>query len=238
MTRGRRRSLLLALLTTALSASANTQTADAQEAAGANLDFGLTLIGVAIAVIAALILKPVIARIRERMLKLRFRQRMHRALANVGPQALHDFLLPGAYGGLTRIDHAVMAGGSIVCIRAKQLRGRIANDLRDSQWEIEHADSRHRFLNPVIQNEGRAEALRRLVPDVPVRSLIVVDGPVTYARDVYEHVIPLAELSGFLDTLRKGATDAQNDDAWRKIRSAALTDPESRKDFAAQLSFG
>ena len=240
MTRGRRRSLLLALLTSGLSASANTQTADLPGATAASLDVGLTLISIAVVLIATLVLMPLIARTRDRIHKLRFRQRMHGALARTSADALHDFLLPGAYGGLIRIDHAIMTPAGVVCIRTKQLRGRILTDLRDSQWEVSDGESSHRFLNPVIQNDGRAAALRRIVPDVPVHSLIVLDGPCDFDRGTHENVVPTPELKAFVEALPPmPLTDGQTvDDAWLQIRSAALTDPESRKDFAAQLSFG
>ncbi len=228
-------------MTSALSASANTQTTDLPAASGANLDFGLTLISVAVVLIATLILKPAVARTRERILELRFRQRMHRTLSRTsGADALHDFLLPGAYGGLIRIDHAIMTPAGIVCIRSKQLHGRILTDLRDSQWEVSAGASRHRFLNPVIQNDGRAEALRRVVPDMPVHSLIVLDGACAFDRDTHEHVIPTEELAAAIDRLPPlpNTETHATDEAWLKVRAAALTDPESRKDFAAQLSFG
>ena len=240
MTRGRRRSLLLASLTSGLSASANTQTADLPGASAANFDVGVTLIGIAVVLIATLVLMPLIAQIRDRIHRLRFRRRMHRELARTSADALHDFLLPGAYGGLIRIDHAIMTPAGVVCIRTKQLRGRILTDLRDSQWEVSDGETTHRFLNPVIQNDGRAAALQRIVPDIPVHSVVVLDGPCDFDRDTHENVVPTLELKAFVDVLppMPPADGHAINEAWLQIRSAALTDPESRKDFAAQLSFG
>jgi len=34
--------------------------------------------------------------------------RIRRALEARSPDVLHDFILPGAYGGLTKIDHAIL----------------------------------------------------------------------------------------------------------------------------------
>ena len=38
--------------------------------------------------------------------------RIRRALDSRSPDVLHDFILPGAYGGLTKIDHAMMTAWS------------------------------------------------------------------------------------------------------------------------------
>jgi hypothetical protein len=34
--------------------------------------------------------------------------RIRRALSKRSPDVLHDFILPGAYGGLAKIDHAIL----------------------------------------------------------------------------------------------------------------------------------
>ena len=43
--------------------------------------------------------------------------RIRRALAQRSPDVLHDFIIPGAYGGLAKIDHAILTAGGILCIQ-------------------------------------------------------------------------------------------------------------------------
>ena len=84
---------------------------------------------------------------------------------------LHDFIIPGAYGGLAKIDHAILTSGGILCIQTKHFNGIVFGDEDEAQWTNVDGVRRQRFLNPVIQNEGRARALRQVVPDVPVPTI-------------------------------------------------------------------
>ena len=49
--------------------------------------------------------------------------RIRRALDRRSPDVLHDFILPGAYGGMTKIDHAILTAGGILCIQTKHYNG-------------------------------------------------------------------------------------------------------------------
>ena len=49
--------------------------------------------------------------------------RIRRALEKKSKDVMHDFLLPGAYGGIARIDHAIMTAGGILCIQTKHYNG-------------------------------------------------------------------------------------------------------------------
>ena len=49
--------------------------------------------------------------------------RMRRVLHARSKDVLHDFILPGAYGGLVEIDHAILTAGGILCIQTKHYNG-------------------------------------------------------------------------------------------------------------------
>jgi hypothetical protein len=96
--------------------------------------------------------------------------RVRRALARRSPDVLHDFILPGAYGGLAKIDHAILTAGGILCIQTKHFNGIVFGSEDEAQWTNVDGVHRRRFLNPLIQNEGRTRALQNVVPDVLANS--------------------------------------------------------------------
>lgn len=163
--------------------------------------------------------------------------RIRRALEARSVHVLHDFILPGAYGGLTKIDHALLTAGGILCIQTKHYNGIVFGGADEPQWTNVDGTRRHRFLNPRIQNEGRTRALQNVVPDVPVASVIVFTGSVEFPTPPPKDVIRVANLDSFIAKFVFGPSKVEDwDAAWLTVKSAALTDEASRKDLQAQIA--
>jgi hypothetical protein len=163
--------------------------------------------------------------------------RMRHALESRSPDVLHDFILPGAYGGLVKIDHALMTAGGILCIQTRHYHGLVFGSEDEPQWTNVDGTKRRRFLNPLIQNAGRAKALQNVVPDVPVASLVVFTGNVDFPTPPSANVIRIGQLESFIAKFVFGPSKVKDWDAvWLTVRSAALTDDASRKDLQAQIA--
>ena len=164
--------------------------------------------------------------------------RIRRALEARSKDVLHDFMLPGAYGGIARIDHAIMTAGGILCIQTKHYNGIVFGEADEPQWTNVDGVTRRRFLNPLIQNEGHTRALQKIIPDVPVANLVIFTGSVEFTSAPPKNVIRVAQLESFIAKFVFGPIKVEDWDAvWMTLQSAALTDAETRKDHAAQLSF-
>ncbi len=165
-------------------------------------------------------------------------RRIRRELKSRSKDVLHDFMLPGAYGGIAKIDHAVMTAGGILCIQTKHYNGIVFGDPDEPQWTNVDGATRRRFLNPLIQNEGRTRALQKIVPEVPVANLVVFTGSVEFTSAPPKNVIRVGQLESFIAKFVFGPSKVEDWDAvWMTVKSAALTDDATRKDHAAQLSF-
>ena len=162
--------------------------------------------------------------------------RIRRALEARSPDVLHDFILPGAYGGLTKIDHAILTAGGILCIQTKHYNGIILGAAEVPQWTNVDGSLRRRFLNPLIQNEGRTRALQNVVPDVPVANVVVFTGKVDFPTLPPKNVIRIGALDSFIAKFVFGPSKVKDwDAAWLTVKSAALTDEATRKDLQAQI---
>jgi hypothetical protein len=222
-------------------------TASAQQAADqtslvtgvTNIGPGLAIVAIAAGLILTLILRPSIAAAARTLTETLGRRRIGRILRARSSNVLDNFILPGAYGGLTRIDHAILTSGGILCIQTRHYNGIVFGEPDDAQWSHVSGGQRRKFLNPQIQNEGRAAALRKVVPDVPVANLVVFTGHVQFTTTRDKNVVRLSELEAFIARFEFGPCKVSDWDAvWMTVQSAALTDLDSQKDFAAQLSFG
>jgi len=166
------------------------------------------------------------------------RWRLQRALRKLSPDVLHDFILPGAYGGLAKIDHAVMTAGGILCIQSKHYNGVVFGAADEAQWTNVDGTRRRRFLNPLIQNEGRSRALQKVVPDVPVANLVVFTGSVEFTSAPPKNVIHTRNLESFIAKFVFGPSKVEDwNSAWLTVKSAALTDAGARKDLQSQVLF-
>ena len=199
---------------------------------------GMFIIATAAALLITLLFRASathVARVlTQRIGKHRIRKILHIRSANV----IEDFILPGAYGGLTRIDHAVLTSGGILCIQTKHYNGIVFGEPSEPQWTNVDGIHRRKFLNPLIQNEGRSKALQNVVPEVPVANLVVFTGAVQFTSVLEKNVIHIRDLNTYISKFVFGPCKVKDWDAvWMTVQAAALTDDESRKDFAAQLSF-
>ena len=98
--------------------------------------------------------------------------------------------------------------------------------------------TRRRFLNPLIQNEGRTRALRNIVPEVPVANLVVFSGNVEFPNPLPANAIHVDRIDSYIAKYVFGPSMVADGDAvWMRVTAAILSDDASRRDFNAQLSF-
>ena len=165
--------------------------------------------------------------------------RIRTALAKRSKDVMHDVILPGAYGGLAKIDHAILTAGGILCIQTKHFNGIVFGGENEAQWTNVDGVHRRRFLNPLIQNEGRTRAMQKIVPDVPVENLVIFTGSVEFTSAPPRNVIHVRDLESYVAKHVFGPSKIEDWDAvWLTVNSAVLRDADTRKDFSAQISFG
>jgi hypothetical protein len=205
---------------------------------------GITNVGPAaflFTIAGALLLTLIFRSVASHMMRVVTRHigtmRIRRVLRARSADVLHDFILPGAYGGLIKIDHAILTAGGILCIQTKHYDGIVFGEHDEPQWTNVDGTLRRRFLNPLIQNEGRTRALQRVVPEVPVDNLVVFTGKVDFPTPPPKNVIRVEQLDSFIAKHVFGPSKVKDwDAAWLSVKSAALTDEASRKDLQAQIA--
>jgi hypothetical protein len=204
-----------------------------------NIGPGLTIIAVAVALLFTLLFRAPVTELIRLITEKIGRRRVTGILNAKSSSVLSDFILPGAFGGLTRIDHAFLTSGGIICVQTKHYNGIIFGDPDEPQWTNVDGAQRRKFLNPLIQNEGRGKALQKAVPSVPVANLVVFTGAVQFTSERDKNVIHVRELETYIAKHVFGPSKIKDWDAvWLTVLSAVLADEDSRKDFQSQVSFG
>lgn len=203
-----------------------------------NVGPAMIVIAIACALLLTLVFRASATRV-ARFITAEFgKRRIRRILLQKSRDVLDDFILPGAYGGLTKIDHAILTSGGIICVQTKHYNGIVFGGPVEPQWTNVDGVHRRKFLNPMIQNEGRTKALQKVVPKVPVANLIVFTGSVQFTSPLEKNVIHVRDLNSYIARFVFGPCKIKDWDAvWLTVKAAALTDEETRKDLSAQLSF-
>lgn len=210
-----------------------------------DVDTGITSVGpamfvftIAAALLLTLIFRSTASHFSSFVTKKIGRFRIQRALRSRSNDVLHDFLLPGAYGGIAKIDHAIMTAGGILCIRTVHYNGMVSGGEDEAQWTNVDGVSRRRFLNPLIQNEGRRRALQQVMPEVPVANLVIFSGKVEFTSEMPKNVIHVDALESFISKFIFGPSKIDDWHAvWLSLQAAILKDDADYKDFAAQIGF-
>jgi len=230
----------LGLFANSMLYAANNQEAGTEIATGlSNIGPALLLISVASALLLTLLFRSAVTRLLQCATVEIGKRRVSRVLARKSDSVLHDFILPGAFGGLTRIDHAILTSGGILCIQTKHCNGIVFGGANEPQWTNVDGIQQRKFLNPQIQNEGRSKALQSVLPGVPIANLVVFSGSVQFTSARENNVIHVRELASYIDKFVFGPSKIDDWDAvWLTLNAALLVDEASRKDFHAQLSLG
>jgi hypothetical protein len=196
------------------------------------------IIAVAVILLSSLLLRGSASRLSRFLSRKAGQRRIRRALRRRSRDIHEDFILPGAYGGLTRIDYAVLTSGGILCIQTRHCSGIVFGGDEEPQWQNVDGTRRRKFLNPLIQNAGRTKALQNVVPNVPVANLVVFTGSVQLRAVKSRSVIHVRDLDSYISKFVFGPCRVKDWDAvWFTVKAAALTDETTRRDFRAQLSF-
>ncbi|HYQ90535.1 MAG TPA: nuclease-related domain-containing protein [Candidatus Competibacteraceae bacterium] len=159
-----------------------------------------------------------------------------RVLNRLGEAALHDIILPDGRGGLTQIDHLVLTQAGLLVVETKNYTGQVLGQPQDSKWTQRLGKRTFTFQNPLRQNYLHLQALKTLVPTVPLQGRVAFTDAARFPKGIPEGVSALSTLKTDLKTWLKGTTEASAlQDAWTRIKAVARTDRETGKAHLAAL---
>ena len=193
-------------------------------------------IPVFLALFAILVL--ITPRVRGKLGERRVAQWLARSIEG---EALHDVILPDHRGGLTQIDHLVKTRTALLIIETKNYRGRIYGRANDAQWTQRLGRRSHPFQNPLRQNHAHVEAVKALLPGVPIVGRVVFTGTAAFPQGVPAGISTLRslaeELSAELGPASPPAARRTDLDlAWAKLKAQADQSPEARKSHRQGLA--
>jgi hypothetical protein len=110
--------------------------------------------------------------------------------------------------GTTQIDHILITQNGIIVIETKHYSGWLFANEKQKQWTQVLFKVKHRFQNPLIQNNKHVLAVQQLLDFIPkeqVQGLVVFTGDAQFKTEIPESVIHLHQLEAYADNINFGS---------------------------------
>ncbi|MBF0334694.1 MAG: NERD domain-containing protein [Alphaproteobacteria bacterium] len=153
-----------------------------------------------------------------------------RVVDESGFEAMHDVLLPHARRDcFWQIDHLVCLPVGIAVLETKNFSGLIYASKGDPRWTQAIGRRRHRFLSPIVQNDGHIQAVEAIVPrGIAVFGQVLFVGDARFPKGMPDEVSNLTQLRQSLAAVRGMPVPDDVQEAWAALTAEARRDGEAR----------
>ena len=141
---------------------------------------------------------------------------------------LNDIMLPNDEN-TSQIDHIVVSPYGIFSIETKNYQGWIYGRESQYQWSQVFGKNKFKFYNPIIQNKRHIKALKDILKENTIHSIIVFTNG-TFKTEMPEYVMYSKSLIKYIYRFRDIAfDDIRMAEIINKIQNANITEPKQRK---------
>jgi len=149
-------------------------------------------------------------------------------LRQVADDLLAGVLLTDAEAGQVHVEYALLTRAGIVVVDVRDVAGNVFGSETMNEWTVLAGSRRATFTNPLPFLYDRVAAVRRIVPELPVRGVVAFTGRAQFTKGMPPKVAPvgalLAELAAERETVDGPPAD-QLAAGWAALRAAASTAP-------------
>jgi len=117
-----------------------------------------------------------------------------RVAKHISFEWVQDFVLPDGFDGEIQVDHLLLTSKGLVVLDVKEAEGNIFGGNRMEEWTVISSTGRYTFRNPQGLIFDKVSAVRRLVPNVPVKGYILFTKQARFEKGRPDDVLTLQEL--------------------------------------------
>lgn len=120
---------------------------------------------------------------------------LRRVAGNIAVEWEKNLVIPDGLDGDIHIDHLMLTRKGLLVLDLKEVEGNIFGSDRMDEWTVIGRDGRYTFRNPQPLIFDKVSAVKRFVPDIPVRGYILFTGQAHFSKGRPKDVITLPELN-------------------------------------------
>lgn len=146
-------------------------------------------------------------------------------LRRAGDDLLAGVLIPNADTGQIHVDFALLTRHGIMIVDVRDIAGHVFGSETMQDWTVLGRNQRFTFSNPLPALYDRVAAVRRLLPDIPVRGYVAFTARADFSKGFPPNVIMLEALLGELAAARSSAHGPPAEllqSAWSRLREEAV----------------
>lgn len=110
--------------------------------------------------------------------------------------------------GTTQIDHILFTQNGILVIETKHYSGWLFVNEKQKEWTQVLYKIKHRFQNPMLQNNMHVLAVRKIldfIPEEQIQGVVVFTGDAQFKTEMPIGVIQINQLEAYADGIRFGS---------------------------------
>ena len=174
--------------------------------------------------VLALIVLVVIWRLRKRNRDMR---QFNRVLKPFALDKQTNIFVPDAVDGHTWIDHLVLTQGGILILDVRRYEGHMFGGENINEWTQLVGMKRSTFSNPLEKMPERVQAIKAIIPDIPVISRVVFTCMGDFPKGIPEGVSTCDSLQHDLEVFFASRIDGDRlQQAWQHLLEQAEPAPE------------
>ena len=158
-----------------------------------------------------------------------FNNQLEIALGPISKGVFKDIIIPDGMGGLLEIEHLFLTDRGLLLLESYEMNGNLFGSKEIDLWTQIIDGKSFRFANPIRRLNGSRQALKSLVPTVPVYCRIIFGQSSVFPKGKPDEVLLINKLSSDLAKLTV-QTDAQiekSQQAWDRISRIARKNGQS-----------
>jgi hypothetical protein len=144
-------------------------------------------------------------------------RQISRAINRMGARIMHDVHLPDGLGGEVVIENLLLAKDAILVVDVKRFEGLIFGSSHTDKWTQVINKCSFKFPNPGRYLQLQIDAVRAVVPKVPVRGLHLFTHNAVFPRDKPPTVLLLHDLDTKTSTAKLKDVPEGLHVAWKQL---------------------
>jgi hypothetical protein len=147
-------------------------------------------------------------------------------LQQVSDGMLAGVLIPNADAGQIHLEYALLTRQGIVVVDIRDVSGNVFGSETMHDWTVLTGKQRFTFANPLPVLYDRVAAVKRLLPEVPVRGCVAFTARARFGKGVPPNVVMLDHLFEELLAARATTNPVPADQlqaGWTRLRDEAVS---------------
>ena len=161
---------------------------------------------------------------------------LNRLINQVGVASIRNAYVPDGLGDVIYIERLILQADSLLLLTVKPFRGNIFAAEQIDLWTQVVGHRSYKFPNPLHQQETDLQALQAILPDHPIKRLVVFAKGSRFPKGKPDDVCLFSDLKAMAEQQKDKAVNAEMQITWQSLSQQA--EPATNMQHSAMFHQG